>query len=98
MKKEKIMLRSTNVLRHSRFSVTPYDKMFKGFHVMEMVAGFGPVSLRTFPRKHLALAYALELGNTTMVEKTNVMTGKKFLERENTPYHCSPASESYWSN
>lgn len=96
MKKEKIMLRSTNVLRHSRFSVTPYDKMFKGFHVLETVDGVTS-SIRTFPRKYLAIAYALELGSTTMVEKTNMMTGKKFLEAENTPYYCSPASESYWS-
>ena len=96
MKKEKIMLRSTNVLRHSRFSVTPYDKMFKGFHVLETVDGVTS-SVRTFPRKHLAIAYALELGSTTMVEKTNMMTGKKFLEAENTPYYCSPSSETYWS-
>jgi hypothetical protein len=91
------MIRTTKDLRHSRFSVTPYDKIFKGFHVMENVAGFGPVSLRTFPRKHLAIEHALMLGSTTMVEKTNMMTGKKFLESENTPYYCSPASESYWS-
>ena len=91
------MLRSTNVHRHSRFSVTAYDAIFKGFHVLETTDGV-TTSLRTFPRKHLAIEHALMLGNTTMVEKTNIMTGKKFLERENTPYYCSPASESYWSN
>lgn len=32
-----------------------------------------------------------------MVEKTNLMTGKKFIEDVNTPYFCSPSSESYWS-
>ena len=32
-----------------------------------------------------------------MVEKTNLMTGQKFLEDANTPYFCSPSSESYWS-
>ena len=32
-----------------------------------------------------------------MVEKTNIMTGQKFLEDANTPYFCSPSSESYWS-
>lgn len=87
---------STDVLRHSRFSVTPYDKIFKGFHVLETVDGVTS-SLRTFPRKHLAIEHALMLGRTTMVEKTNMMTGEKFLESENTPYYCSPASETYWS-
>jgi hypothetical protein len=32
------------------------------------------------------------------VERVNLMSGKTFRERVNTPYHCSPASESYWSN
>jgi hypothetical protein len=32
------------------------------------------------------------------VERVNIMTGKSFRERMNTPYHCSPSSESYWSN
>jgi len=31
------------------------------------------------------------------VEKTNLMTGKKYMESVNTPLYCSPASESYWS-
>jgi len=33
-----------------------------------------------------------------MVEKTNLMTGKKFMERSDTPYYCSPSSETYWSS
>ena len=32
-----------------------------------------------------------------MVERTNLMTGKKYLEAEDTPLHLSPASETYWS-
>jgi len=31
------------------------------------------------------------------VERTNLMTGKTFMESVNTPYYCSPSSESYWS-
>jgi hypothetical protein len=34
---------------------------------------------------------------TKMVERTNLMTGKKFMEAEDTPNFCSPASEAYWS-
>jgi len=32
-----------------------------------------------------------------MVERENLMTGKKYLEAEDTPLHLSPASETYWS-
>ena len=31
------------------------------------------------------------------VEKTNLMTGKKYRESVNTPLYLSPSSESYWS-
>ena len=33
----------------------------------------------------------------TFVTKTNLMGGKEFIERYDTPHFCSPASESYWS-
>jgi len=33
----------------------------------------------------------------TFVTKTNLMGGKEFTERYDTPHFCSPASESYWS-
>jgi hypothetical protein len=33
----------------------------------------------------------------TFVTKQNLMGGKEFQERYDTPYFCSPASESYWS-
>lgn len=32
-----------------------------------------------------------------MVERVNLMTGKKYMEKSNTPNYCSPASEAYWS-
>ena len=32
-----------------------------------------------------------------MVERVNLMTGKTYMERADTPYYCSPSSESYWS-
>lgn len=31
------------------------------------------------------------------VERTNLMSGEKFMESVNTPYYCSPSSETYWS-
>jgi hypothetical protein len=37
-----------------------------------------------------------------MIEKrvlrTNLMTGKEYYEDANTPWACSPASETYWSS
>jgi hypothetical protein len=32
-----------------------------------------------------------------MVERVNIMSGKKYIESVNTPNYCSPASEAYWS-
>ena len=31
------------------------------------------------------------------VTRKNLMSGQEFQEDVNTPYFCSPASESYWS-
>jgi hypothetical protein len=33
----------------------------------------------------------------TYVTRKNMMNGKEFVERYDTPNYCSPASESYWS-
>jgi hypothetical protein len=33
----------------------------------------------------------------TFVTKRNALSGKEFQERYDTPYYCSPSSESYWS-
>jgi hypothetical protein len=41
--------------------------------------------------------YRMELRDS-FVERVNVMTGEKFMERYDTPYSCSPRSESYWSS
>ena len=33
----------------------------------------------------------------TYVTRKNLMGGGEFQERYDTPYYCSPSSESYWS-
>lgn len=57
------------------------------------------VSGRKYPRTNYEImdmeAYNAQI---PMVEVTNLMTGKKVQERADTPWHCSVASESYWSN
>lgn len=37
-----------------------------------------------------------EVRKVAMVEKTNLMTGEKYFERDDTPPHMSPACETYW--
>jgi hypothetical protein len=32
----------------------------------------------------------------TYVERTNLQSGNKFMERYDTPYFCSPSSDAYW--
>ncbi len=33
----------------------------------------------------------------TYVTRKNMMSGVEFQERYDTPYYCSPSSETYWS-
>jgi len=37
------------------------------------------------------------VNDSNMVERTNIMTGKKFMEPADRPYFCSPSSETYWT-
>ena len=41
--------------------------------------------------------YKVELFKT-YVTRRNALTGEEFQERYNTPYYCSPSSETYWSS
>jgi len=41
--------------------------------------------------------YRIEL-HETMVTKRNLGTGEYYEERYDTPYYCSPSSETYWCN
>jgi hypothetical protein len=49
---------------------------------------------RRFP---VPRAWAYASKQIEQVERTNIMTGKKFLEDKDTPYYLSPSSETYWS-
>ena len=49
-----------------------------------------------FADMYPAPKYRIELHETTVTKK-NLMNGKEFTERYDTPYYCSPSSESYWS-
>lgn len=34
----------------------------------------------------------------TYVTRKNILSGQEFQERYDTPYYCSPSSETYWSS
>ena len=60
---------------------------------------FCPVTrdyIQTVVSDQIAQGFIVEL-HETFVTKQNLMGGKEFTERYDTPYFCSPASESYWS-
>lgn len=42
-------------------------------------------------------SYRMEY-HRTFVERINLLSGLPFTERYDTPYSCSPSSETYWSN
>ena len=52
-----------------------------------------------YPGVRFAIAETQHFHNTIekMVTKKNMMSGKEFKETANTPYYCSPSSETYWS-
>jgi hypothetical protein len=43
--------------------------------------------------KQMKVAY----DDPDMVERVNLMTGKKYMEKADTPLFLSPSSETYWS-
>lgn len=50
-------------------------------------------------RSEYAVAETIDFYNNIekTVERTHALTGEKFRERANTPFACSPSSETYWS-
>jgi hypothetical protein len=41
--------------------------------------------------------YRFEI-HETYVTRKNLLTGQEFQERYDTPFYCSPSSETFWSN
>jgi hypothetical protein len=58
-----------------------------------------PLDVADHPRNQLAVAERGEYyaNIERQVERVNAVTGAKFMESVNTPYFCSPSSETYWS-
>lgn len=76
--------------RDGEFTVAKYD--YKNQDYNWMLEEMKDLRTALYPDSR----YRLELVET-MVTKTNLMTGKEYQERYDTPISCSPASDTFWS-
>lgn len=73
------------------------EKFVKDYDYKDMTKSWMEEEIRDLAsRLYPAKKFRLEL-HETWVERINIMTGNKFKERFDTPYYCSPSSESYFS-
>ena len=74
------------------------DKRMKAGKKLSYKQDYEGVTLEQMKRMYPdnRAGYSVEL-HETWVTKRNLMGGAEFKERYDTPYFCSPASESYWS-
>jgi hypothetical protein len=73
------------------------DKRYKEGKRLSMKVDLENVTLAQVERMYpVRKGYVREI-HETYVTKKNLMGGAEFRERYDTPYYCSPASESYWS-
>jgi hypothetical protein len=60
---------------------------------------FDPVTkdyIETVAEQKRKLGFVVEVFETFVTRK-NMMSGKEYQERYDTPYYCSPSSETFWS-
>ena len=62
-------------------------------HDVESLATLEYVTQRRYPT---SAGYRFEI-HETYVTRKNMMSGAEYQERYDTPWHCSPSSETYWS-
>ena len=75
------------------------DGRIKGGYRLVEKTDFEPVTsdyINTVAEKKMNQGYIVKMFET-YVTKNNLLGGKEFTERYDTPSFCSPASESYWS-
>ena len=92
-------------MKHYTIEVHKYDRRRKLGSYLVSKEDFGPSTLEYMQyylawlrhRRYPTSKYRIELMET-YVMRTNVMTGEEFQERYDTPYYCSPSSETYWSS
>ena len=75
------------------------DRRIKGGYRLVEKPDFEPVTrdyIETVAEAKQEQGFIVKIFET-FVTKTNLIGGKEFTERYDTPHFCSPASESYWS-
>ena len=75
------------------------DRRIKGGYRLVEKPDFEPVTrdyIETVAESKMNQGFIVKIFET-FVTKPNLMGGKEFTERYDTPHFCSPASESYWS-
>jgi hypothetical protein len=76
------------------------DKRTKEGRRLVKVEDFAPSTkdyIQTVAEAKRKLGFIVEVFETYVTRK-NLMGGREFQERYDTPYYCSPRSETYWSN
>jgi len=61
----------------------------------EVVNEFG--ALAKAKKQYVGDKFRFE-AHETYIQSKNLMSGEMFTERYDTPYYCSPRSETYWSS
>jgi hypothetical protein len=86
-------------LKEYTLEIYKADRRIKsGYRKIEVI-DFAPSTkdyIDSVAAAHQANGYFVKIFET-YVTKTNLMGGKEFTERYDTPHYCSPSSESYWS-
>ena len=75
------------------------DKRVKGGKRLVAKQDFAPVTrayIKAVIEAKTKLGFIVE-PHETYVTKRNMISGKTYQERYDTPYFCSPSSETYWS-
>ncbi len=88
-----------SILKEYTLEIYKADKRTKeGVRLVEK-RDFAPVTkdyINSVANQWSELGFIVEVFETYVTRK-NLMAGKEFQERYDTPYFCSPSSESYWS-
>ena len=73
------------------------DRRTKEGKVLSYKTDYTDVTFAQMERMYPRRPRYIVLIHETWVERKNFMTGEVFKERYDTPWTCSPASETYWS-
>jgi len=88
-----------SALKEYTLEIYKSDKRTKEGRRLVDTLDFAPVTkdyIDSVAEAKIKLGFIVEVFET-FVTKNNLIGGKEFQERYDTPYYCSPSSESYWS-